>query len=190
MNPERDRTTRLLALASSGDRRAADQYLPLVYDELRRLAQSFLGSRARSPLQATALVHEAYLKLVDQEKVDWQCRTHFLRVAAQQMRRVLVDHAREQGAQKRGGNLQRVTLGDRAQGDSIEPVELLALEEALQKLARVGERQHRVVELRFFAGLSNEETAQVLGLAERTVKEDWTFARAWLDRELSGGARA
>jgi RNA polymerase sigma factor (TIGR02999 family) len=137
-------------------------------------------------MQPTALVHEAYLKMVGQEDVDWQGRTHFFRVAAQQVRRVMLDQARERHAEKRGGGATTITFGDGAERASVDPVDVLALEEALEELARLDERKCRVVELRFFAGLSIEETARALGFSERTVKEDWTFARAWLDRRLSG----
>jgi RNA polymerase sigma-70 factor, ECF subfamily len=177
MSQARRENTRLLVRAAAGDRRAADEFLPLVYDELRRLARSLLGRDARRTLQPTALVHEAYLKLIGQDEVDWKGRTHFFRVAAQQVRRLMIDHARARHAQKRGPEF-----------SSVDPIDVLALEEALEELARVGERQYRVVELRFFAGLSIEETARALALSERTVKEDWTFARAWLERRLSRGA--
>jgi RNA polymerase sigma-70 factor (ECF subfamily) len=192
MQPAQPAATRLLVRAAGGDRRAADEFVPLVYDELRRLARSLLGSEALRTLQPTALVHEAYLKLIGQDEVDWQGRTHFFRVAAQQVRRVLIDGVRAREAEKRGGGATTITFGDGAElssadsPSSIGPVDVLALEEALEELERIGERQYRVVELRFFAGLSIEETARALGFSERTVKEDWTFARAWLDRRLSG----
>jgi RNA polymerase sigma factor (TIGR02999 family) len=186
MQPARPEATRLLVRAAGGDRRAADEFVPLVYDELRRLAKSLLGSDSRRTMQPTALVHEAYLKMVGQEDVDWQGRTHFFRVAAQQVRRVMLDQARERHAEKRGGGATTITFGDGAERASVDPVDVLALEEALEELARLDERKCRVVELRFFAGLSIEETARALGFSERTVKEDWTFARAWLDRRLSG----
>ena len=186
MQPVRPQATRLLARAAGGDERAADELIPLVYDELRGLARSLLGSRARGALQPTALVHEAYLKLVGQDDVDWQGRTHFFRVAARQVRRVLIDQVRAARADKRGGGATTITLGEGPECASIDPVDALALEEALAELERLGERQYRVVELRFFAGFSIEETARSLGFSERTVKEDWTFARAWLERRLSG----
>jgi RNA polymerase sigma factor (TIGR02999 family) len=179
--------TQLLVRASRGDRRAADEIVPLVYDELRRLAQSLIGPGARGSLQATALVHEAYLRLIDQERVDWQGRTHFLCVAAKQIRRVLIDQVRAEGAQKRGGGSTNVTLGVGPELEQVEPIDLLALDEALEELAFHDARQRQIVELRFFGGLSIEETALALGLSERTVKSDWTFARAWLDHRMSGG---
>lgn len=182
--------TQLLVRASRGDRRAADEIVPLVYDELRRLAQSLIGPRGRESLQATALVHEAYLRLIDQDRVDWKGRTHFLCIAAKQIRRVLIDHVRAQGALKRGGGATNITLGVGPELEDVDPIDLLALDEALEELAFHDARQRQIVELRFFGGLSIEETAVALGLSERTVKGDWTFARAWLDRRLSGGTGA
>jgi RNA polymerase sigma factor (TIGR02999 family) len=195
MQPARPEATRLLVRAAGGDRRAADEFLPLVYEELRRLARNMIGSESQRTLQPTALVHDAYLKLIGQGDVDWQGRTHFFRIAAQQVRRVLIDEVRACHAEKRGGGATTITFSDDAEfsppgsPDPFGPVDILALEEALEELARLGERQYRVVELRFFAGLSIDETARALGFSERTVKEDWTFARAWLDRRLSGGER-
>lgn len=186
MSSAQPEATRLLARAAGGDARAADALIPLVYDELRRLAQSLLGPAAQRNLQPTALVHDAYLKLIGQGEVDWQSRTHFFRVAAKQVRRVLIDQVRVRNTEKRGGGATTITVGDGPEFESVDPIDVLALEEALEELARLGERQCRVVELRFFAGLSIEETARALGISERTVKEDWTFARAWLDRRLGG----
>jgi RNA polymerase sigma-70 factor (ECF subfamily) len=168
-----------------------EQLLPLVYDGLRGLARSQLRrERADHTLQATELVHEAYERLADQTRVNWRGRTHFFAVAAQVMRRLLVDHARQRGRRKRGGGAQRITLGglaDRA-GPDLDLEELVALDRALKKLAELDEREARVVELRYFAGLTTEEIASVLGVSERTVRNDWTFARAWLQRELSEDA--
>jgi RNA polymerase sigma factor (TIGR02999 family) len=186
MEPARSEATALLLRVADGDARAADELIPLVYDELRRLANSLLGPDAQRKLQPTALVHDAYLKLIDQRGVDWQSRTHFFRVAAQQVRRVMIDQVRARHADKRGGGATTISVGDGPEFESVDPIDVLALEEALEELARIGERQCRVVELRFFAGLSLEETARTLAISERTVKADWTFARAWLHRRLGG----
>ncbi len=168
--------------------------MPLVYDELRSLARRYMRSERREhTLQPTALVHEAYLRLVDRPRVDWRGRTHFFAVGARVMRHLLIDHARGRGRKKRGGGRYRVTLTDwRAAGGEagLDPGELLDLDAALEKLARVDEREARVVELRFFAGLTVAEVAHALGVSKRTVEQDWTHARAWLRRELAavGGA--
>jgi RNA polymerase sigma factor (TIGR02999 family) len=165
-----------------------EQLLPLVYDALRGRARSQLRrERADHTLQATELVHEAYERLADQTRVNWRGRTHFFAVAAQVMRRLLVDHARQRGRQKRGGGAQRVTLGGVADpaGPDLGLEELLSLDRALKKLADLDEREARVVELRYFGGLTAEEIASLLGVSERTVRNDWAFARAWLKRELS-----
>ena len=170
-------------------RAAVDALVPDLYRELRRMAQWRLGGGDQT-LQATALVHEAYLKLVDQSRVDWQGRTHFKAVAAKVMRNILVDHVRERGARKRGGDWQRVTLGgggEPAQPE-MEPEQILSLHTALERLAEHDERQARVVELRFFGGLKVEEVAQALGISRRTAEGCWTHARAWLRRELSRDA--
>ncbi|HEX5030446.1 MAG TPA: sigma-70 family RNA polymerase sigma factor [Candidatus Eisenbacteria bacterium] len=176
-----------------GDAGALNALLPLVYDEMRRLAGSYLRNEgAGHTLQPTALAHEAYLRLLDQRQVSWQNRAHFMGLAAQAMRRILVDHARRRGAQKRGGGAMRVTLEDAdAAGEAISsalPLDVPAeeLDEALDRLASLDERQARVVELRFFTGLSIEEAAEALGVSPATVKRDWTLARAWLHRELKG----
>ncbi len=168
-----------------------EQLLPLVYDALRGLARSQLRrERADHTLQSAELVHEAYERLADQSRVNWRGRTHFFAVAAQVMRRLLVDHARQRARRKRGGGLQRITLGGVAAGSDLDLEELLALDRALKKLAALHEREARVVELRYFGGLTTREVASVVGVTERTVRRDWTFARAWLKRELSqeGGA--
>ncbi len=167
---------------------AAEELLPLVYDELRRLARHYMRrERPGNTLQATALVHEAYVKLVDRSRVSWRGRTHFFAVSARVMRHLLIDHARGDGRQRRGGGWQRVTLND-----SLTPAErgldreqLLSLHAALKRLAASSERQARIVELRFFGGLKIDEIAVLLGLSQRTVDRDWHFARAWLRRELS-----
>jgi RNA polymerase sigma factor (TIGR02999 family) len=170
-----------------------DELLPLVYDELRRQAARFL--RAQAPghtLQPTALVHEVYLRLVDQPTVEWEGRTHFFGVAARAMRSVLVDHARARHAAKRGGRARAVTLGAAhgiAGGTADAEVDVLALDEALTRLAALDPRQTQVVELRYFGGLSIEETAHVLGVSGATVERDWKTARLWLRRELSADAK-
>lgn len=162
---------------------AMDELIPLVYSQLRTLAARYLrNERDGHTLQPTALVHEAFLKLVDQRTATWQNRAHFLGVAAQAMRRIVVDHARRRGAQKRGGgNL--VTL-DEQLAPAGRPLDLVRVDEALEELRRLDERQARVVELRYFGGLSIEETAEVIGISVATVKRDWVLAKAWLFRAL------
>jgi RNA polymerase sigma-70 factor, ECF subfamily len=188
----RKEMTRLLDRVSKGDEAAANVLMPLVYDELRALAQSYLmRERVGHTLEATALVNEAYLRLVDQKDADWQDRTHFFCMAAEMIRRILVDHARARAAMKRGGGRQRLTLSEGmelAQHADDEGIDILALEEAMNELAKHNKRQARVVELRFFGGLNVEETAAVLNISERTVKADWRFARAWLRRVISPDA--
>jgi RNA polymerase sigma factor (TIGR02999 family) len=185
--------TKLLERLSSGDSRAVDALLPLIYDQLRALAGSFL--RRESPghtLQTTALVHEAYLKLVNQSQARFTGRAHFFAIAAQAMRRILVNHARDANRLKRGGGRDRITLDESGiiapTPDDLGP-DLVALDIALTKLATLDDRKARTVEMRFFAGMSVDDTAQALGVAPATVKRDWDFARAWLFRELSDGAQ-
>jgi RNA polymerase sigma factor (TIGR02999 family) len=170
-------------------RAALDEVVPDLYRELRRMAQWRLGGRDQT-LQATALVHEAYLKLVDQSQVGWQGRTHFMAVAAKVMRNVLIDHARERKAQKRGGDWQRVTLnpGGEPALPEMDLEQLLSIHTALERLAEHDEQQARVVELRFFGGLNVEEVAAALGVSKRTAEGYWTHARAWLRRELARGS--
>jgi RNA polymerase sigma factor (TIGR02999 family) len=183
----RDNVSQVLEDMKKGDNRAADKLLPLVYDEFRALARHYLAQeRANHTLQPTALVHEAYMKLVDQTRVDWQGRSHFFAVAAQAMRRILVDHARSRQRDKRGGGRARVILDDDVALSPQKDEDVLALDESLQRLAKLDPRQAKVVELRFFGGMSVEEVAQALGVSKRTVEGDWTFARAWLSRELRG----
>jgi RNA polymerase sigma factor (TIGR02999 family) len=179
--------TQLLVDWSNGDPSALDKLMPVVYDELRRLASNYLRrERAGHTLQPTALVNEAYLKLVDQRKARWQNRAQFFGVAAQLMRRILVDHARIRQAQKRGGSdQQQLSLSQADQVAEKPDIDLLALHEALNDLALIDEQQARIVELRFFGGLTIEETAEVLAISHATVERDWTLARAWLRRELS-----
>jgi RNA polymerase sigma-70 factor (ECF subfamily) len=179
--------TKLLITLKDGDRAsAAAKLMPLVYDEFRALAARHLRrERADHTLQPTALVHEAYLRLIDQTRVDWQGRTHFFAVGAQAIRRILVDHARQRKRQKRGGGAGRVTLDDSVALAPQRAEEILALDEALSKLGQLDSRQAQVVEMRFFAGMSVDEVAGVLGVSKRTIEGDWTMARAWLMRELS-----
>jgi RNA polymerase sigma-70 factor (ECF subfamily) len=179
--------TRILEALNRGDSKAANDLLPLVYDELRAIAaRRMRQERIDHTLQPTALVHEAYMRLVDQSRFDWKGRAHFLGVAANTIRLILVDHARKVNADKRGGDRERTTLSDAiAAEDGRRDVDLLALEDALEKLAALHPRQARVVELRYFGGLSLEETAIVIGVAESTVAADWAVAKAWLARELA-----
>jgi len=195
-NERRRQVTDILTTLEGGaadHRRAAEKLMPLVYDELRRLAHGYLRrERPNHTLESTALVHEAYLRLADQQRVSWRGRTHFLAVGAQMMRRLLVDHARHRGRVKRGRDWQRITLDGAASsllGRHLGHDELLALDQALTKLAELDERQARVVELRFFSGLEVAEVAEVLGVSKRTVEGYWTHARAWLRRELASGGR-
>lgn len=177
--------TRILAELDSGDGSAADRLLPILYDELRGLAVHYLQQeRVDHTLQPTALVHEAYLKLVDQKATPWKNRAHFLGVAARAMRQVLVDHARKKKAVKRGHQLDRITLDDALGVTSNDIVDLVALDDAMNQLATLDARQSRIVELRFFGGLTVEETAHVLSISISTVESDWRMARAWLHREL------
>ena len=170
-----------------GDERALDQLLPLVHQELHRIAQRCMrGERGGHSLQATALVNEAYLRLIGAQQVDWQNRVHFLAVSARLMRRILVDFARSKQYQKRGGGAQKVTL-DEALMVAEPGRDLVALDDALEALAKVDERKARVVEMRFFGGLSVEETAQALDVSSDTVMRDWRLAKVWLLRELRGG---
>jgi RNA polymerase sigma factor (TIGR02999 family) len=175
--------TALLVRWKNGDQSALDQLLPLVYDELRRLARSYLQrERAQHTLQSTALVHEAYLRLVDQN-VDWQSRAHFFGIAAQMMRRILVDHARARHAAKRGDGL-KVTLDEGMALAEAQSLDVLVLDRALNDLAKLDEQQGKVVELRYFAGLSIEETAEAMSISAATVKREWTMAKAWLARAI------
>jgi RNA polymerase sigma factor (TIGR02999 family) len=183
--------TRLLLDWREGDQTALDRLLPLVYDELHRMAARYMrGERLGHTLQTSALVNEAYLRLADYKQMQWQDRAHFFAVAAQAMRRILVDFARARRNLKRGGGAQPVSLDE---GLAVMPVgvtDLLALDEALGQLAALSPRQGRVVELRYFGGLSEEEVAEVLEVSPRTVRNDWSLARAWLRRELQRGGGA
>lgn len=180
--------TQLLADLHRGDPAAADRMLPLVYDELRRLAEHHLRrERPDHTLQATALVHEVYLRLVNQTQASPRDRAHFFAVAATAIRRVLVDHARSHGADKRGGGRERVSIQDTPSTDR-DPLELLSLDDALSRLAAFDPRKSRVVELKFFAGLEIAEIAAALDVSHATVERDWSVARAWLYRELGHGS--
>lgn len=180
--------TELLLSWSDGDRDAPAKLLPLVYDELRRLARDHLRrERPEHTLQPTALVNEVYLRLVDQRRVNWQTRAQFFGLAAQLMRHVLVDHARSRAAAKRGGLVHKMSLDEARMAPEEVAAELVALDEALVRLAALDERKSRVVEMRFFGGLSVEETAEALGVSDKTVMRDWRVAKLWLHRELSGG---
>jgi RNA polymerase sigma factor (TIGR02999 family) len=183
--------TQLLQDWRDGDRKALDTLLPRVYKELRRLARYQLrNERPDHTLQSAALVHEAYLRLVGvSPPQQWESRTHFFAIAAQLMRQILVDYARRHGAAKRGGSVCKLSLEDAMATPRRARVDIIALDDALHELARIDERQSRVVELRFFAGLSLNEISKVLEIAPATVQRDWTAARAWLHREISRGRR-
>lgn len=180
--------TQLLLAWNRGDPSALDQLIPLVYDELKRLARYYRrNEHAGHTLQTTALVNEAYLRLVDSARVQWQSRAHFLSVAAQLMRRVLVDEARKRDSRKRGGGAQPVSLTEGLLVEEERLTDLLMIDEALEKLAHQFPRQSRVVEMRFFAGLEGKEIAEVLKISPASVTSDWNFARAWLQRHLRNG---
>jgi RNA polymerase sigma factor (TIGR02999 family) len=178
--------TNLLTAWSAGDQRALTALVPLVYDELRELARRLLRyERPGHTLQPTALVHEAYARLIDHDRVQWQGRAHFFAVAAQTMRRVLVEHARKRHAVRRGGDALRVTLDETLASADRDDVEVIALDRALHALSALDPTQERIVELRYFGGLTIEETAAVLGSSPATVKREWAVARAWLRREIT-----
>lgn len=179
--------TQLLAAWSNGDRAALDRLMPLVYRELRRLAHHHMGrERPGHTLQTTALVNEAYMRLVVQVNMRWENRAHFFGIAARLMRQILVDYARRRGYAKRGGDARRVSLDEALAVSEERAAEVVALDEALESLAEFDPRKARIVELRFFGGLSIEETAAVLGVSAGTVMRDWTLAKAWLRREMTG----
>lgn len=179
--------TQLLIAWSDGRREALDDLMPMVYADLRRVAAGYMRREgAGHALQPTALVHEAYVRLIDQKQVKWRNRAHFFGVAAGLMRRILVDHARRRRAEKRGGDLERVTLtGDEVATDTHKEIDVLALDEALERLAEFDPQQERIVELRYFGGLTIEETAEVVGISAATVVREWTIAKAWLRADLS-----
>lgn len=185
MNPTADSVTQLVERIGTGDTDAASKLFPLVYDELRRLAAKYLRrERPGQTLQATALVHEVYLRLIPDRNLKWSDRAHFFALAARSMRQVLVERARARQTQKRGGAAIPVTLTDQILARSERPVDLLALDQALTRLAELDPKQAQLVELRFFGGLTVEETAEVIGVSVATVKRSWAFCRAWLRREL------
>ncbi len=179
--------TQLLKEWSEGKAEVLDKLMPLVYEELRRQASRHLRKeRPNHTLQTTALIHEAYLKLIDQKSVEWQNRSHFFAIASVAMRRILVDHARERHRAKRGGAAENLPLDDALQISSEEKsVDLLALDDALNRLAVFDPRQAKVVELRYFSGLSIDETAEILGVSNATVRLDWNLAKAWLKQEIT-----
>jgi RNA polymerase sigma factor (TIGR02999 family) len=178
--------TDLLAQWRAGDREALDSLMPLVYEELRHLARHYLRQeRPDHTLQSTALVHEAFMRLVGQNPSEWKSRAHFYGIAARLMRQILVDHARNRRAAKRGGNSLKLTLNEALAGSKGKDLDILALDDALNNLAQLNPQQSHIVELRFFSGLSIEDTSEVLGVSPATVKRNWTTARAWLFREMN-----
>ncbi|MBA2270283.1 MAG: sigma-70 family RNA polymerase sigma factor [Verrucomicrobiota bacterium] len=183
--PPRQQVTRLLIDWGNGNRKAALDLMPLVYDELRQIARGYLqGERGDHILQATGLVHEAYLRLVDQNAASWKNRAHFFGVAARVMRRILVDHARRARTEKRGRDWDKLEFDDRILASPGRSIDLIALDEALQDLARLDPRRSQIVELRFFGGLTMEEAGEVLEVSARTVRREWRLAKAWLRREI------
>ena len=184
--PKQVDITQLLLQWGGGDASALDELMPVVYAELRRIARRFM--RRQSPnntLQTTDLVNEAYLRLIDSSRVNWQGRTHFFAVSAQLMRRILVDAARRRNSQKRGGGQVRVTLDDRLDIAEADGTDVVALDEALKRLAELNPRHGQIVELRYFGGLTEDQVADLLSISPRTVRRDWSLAKAWLYRELS-----
>ena len=179
--------TQLLFRWREGDRQALDDLLPLVYDELHRLAACYMrGERPSHTLQTSALVNEAYLRLVGAEDIRWENRAHFFAIAAQVMRRILIDHARRRDQQKRGGDMRRIDLDEAMIVSDERATEVIALDDALNSLAEFDPRKSQIVELRFFGGMSIDETAEVLQVSPGTVMRDWTLAKAWLLREITG----
>ena len=188
--PSTHEITQLLVAWNNGDALALNQLMPLVHRELHRIARRYMAAeRPGHILQTTALINEAYLRLIDWKNVEWQSRAHFFGLAAQVMRHILVDFARAQAREKRGGAALQVSLSNAAEIDTEQSADLVALDDALQALEKLDPRQARVVELRFFAGLSLEETAEALKTSVGTVRRDWSLAEAWLYRELSEGGR-
>jgi RNA polymerase sigma factor (TIGR02999 family) len=182
---EMQEITQILKKAQNGDRESLDRLLPVIYDELRRVAANQLRKeRADHTLQPTALVHEVYLRLLEQREVDWQNRTHFFSIAAEMMRRILVNYAVQRGAQKRGMGAARLSLEEAVSFPDETGFDLVSLDDALKQLAKYDETQARIVELRFFGGLTIEETAEVLGISDSTVKREWRMAKAWLRTQL------
>jgi RNA polymerase sigma-70 factor (ECF subfamily) len=184
--PATQNVTGMLRDWTNGDQEALDKLIPVVYDELRRQAARYLrGERPGHTLQTTALIHEAYLRLIKQHNVEWKDRAHFYAIAARLMRQILVDHARKRQAAKRGGSDIKVPLEEEMAISPERSVDLVALDEALTRLAGIDPQQSRIVEMRYFSGLSTEETAEVMGVSSRTVKRDWNVAKAWLRQEIS-----
>lgn len=182
--------TELLARWKSGDVSARDALVPLVYDELRRIARRCLSSQSNSnTLQPTALVHEAYLRLARRDSIDWQGRAHFFALSAQMMRQILVDHARKHAAAKRGSNAVTVVVDEASAVSKVRSLDLIALDDAMKRLAAFDPRQCQIVELRFFGGLSIEETAQTVNISPATTKREWATARLWLHRAMSNHLR-
>lgn len=185
MSETRD-ITRILEAIDAGDSSAPERLLPVVYNELRRLAHGYMkNERSDHTLQATALVHEAYIQLVDWKNVSWQNRAHFFAAAAQMMRKILVDHAREKKAQKRGGGMRTIALDEAVSFPHSNDLDIVSVDDALVDLASFDPQQARIVELRFFGGLTIEETAHALGISESTVKRDWQIAKAWLYNRIA-----
>lgn len=183
---ETQQITQMLRDWSGGNREALEGLMPLVYDELHRQAAKFLRrERTDHTLQATALINETYLKLIDQRNVDWESRTHFFAIASSLMRRILVDYARSKNREKRGGGAIKLTLNEDALVSKERSIDLMALDEALKRLEKRDEQQARIVELRYFSGLTLEETAEALRVSRTTVANDWAMAKAWLHRELT-----
>ena len=183
--PSPQNVTEMLRNWRNGDREALEKLIPVVYDELRRQAVNYLRrERPGHTLQTTALIHEAYLRLINQQNIEWQNRAHFYAIAARLMRQILVDHARKHQAAKRGGSDIKVPLEEAMAISSERSVDLVALDEALTRLAAIDPQQSRIVELRYFSGLSVEETAEVMAVSSRTVKRDWNVAKAWLRQQI------
>jgi RNA polymerase sigma factor (TIGR02999 family) len=178
--------TQMLKDAQTGNRASLDEFLPLVYDELKRIAAHKLSfERANHTLQATALVHEAYLRLIDQHSVDWQNRAHFFAIASEMMRRILVNHAESHNAKKRGDGKTLISLDDAGDLAADSEVDLIFLDNALKELAQFDAVQAKIVELKFFGGLTNEEAAEVMNVSDSTIKREWRMARAWLTTKLT-----
>lgn len=186
INAEKHQVTQLLVQWSKGDQTALDDLMPIVYDELRRMARRFMNRQnSGHTMQTTELIHEAYLKLSGNEEKSWKNRAHFYGVAGSAMRHILVDYARSKSSQRRGGGKQRITLIDNQFVSDERSEEMIALDDALKKLAELDERKSRVVEMKFFAGLNFEEIAEVLQMSLVTIKRDWSFAKNWLSKEIS-----
>lgn len=178
--------TELLIDAQNGSRESLDELLPLVYDELKRVAgRQLAGERPNHTLQATALLHEAYIRLIDQHSVDWTNRAHFFSIASEMMRRILVNHAESRAAKKRGDGKTVLCLDDINSFPQADSVDVLVLDSALNRLEKLDRQQAKIIELKFFAGLTTEETARVLGISDSTVKREWRMAKAWLSTQLT-----